>query len=125
MATGNTEVENLDEEMRVEASEDQDEVQRQLKPLSSEVSQLADQLDDFKKHDEFGPFSLDPQLRREIFKIHRNLNHPARDTFIRALRNAEVKPEVLEWTKEFFKCPVCDAHPRPSPARPAHQRWSR
>ena len=120
MATGNTEVENLDEEMRVEASEDQDEVQRQLKPLSSEVSQLADQLDDFKKHDEFGPFSLDPQLRREIFKIHRNLNHPARDTFIRALRNAEVKPEVLEWTKEFFKCPVCDAHPRPSPARPAH-----
>eukprot|EP00435_Cladocopium_sp_Y103_P027783 s3983_g6.t2 len=61
---------------------------------------------------------LHPELRRELFKIHRNLGHPSLQVFIRALKHAGVKDEVLQWTKHHFKCPLCERKQQPSSHRP-------
>eukprot|EP00435_Cladocopium_sp_Y103_P008346 s2034_g2.t1 len=61
---------------------------------------------------------LHPELRREIFKIHRNLGHPSHQVFIRALKHAGVKEEVLQWVKHHFKCPLCERKQQPSSHRP-------
>ena len=61
---------------------------------------------------------LHPELRRELFKIHRNLGHPSLQVFVRALKHAGVKNEVLQWTKNHFKCPICERKQQPSSHRP-------
>ena len=47
---------------------------------------------------------LHPELRRELFKIHRNLGHPSLQLFVRALKH--LKPEILQWVKHHFHCPL-------------------
>ena len=61
---------------------------------------------------------LHPEMRRELFKIHRNLGHPSLQVFVRALKHAGVKNEVLQWTKNHFKCPLCERKQQPSSHRP-------
>ncbi|CAE7228874.1 pol [Symbiodinium sp. CCMP2592] len=98
------------------------EVQASLRPVTenAKVAEAMENVDDFRKHEETGRFSLHPHLRRELFKVHRNLNHPAKDVFLRALRHSGVRDDVLQWVKEFFTCPLCEASKRSLPARPAH-----
>eukprot|EP00439_Symbiodinium_sp_Y106_P052731 s3255_g7.t1 len=98
------------------------EVHGSLQPVTEneKVVEAMERMDDFRKHDETGRFSLHPHLRRELFKVHRNLNHPAKDVFLRALRHSGVREDVLQWVKEFFLCPLCEASKRSLPARPAH-----
>ena len=67
-----------------------------------------------------GAFALDPKLRKEVHRVHRNFGHPSREIFLRALRNLGVRDDILSWTKEHFRCSTCEARPRPSPARPGH-----
>ena len=55
-----------------------------------------------------------------MFRLHRNLGHPDLQTFLRALRHAQAKPEVVEWTKKEFRCPICEASRKPSIPRPGH-----
>ena len=118
-----------DEEMRFgprEGDEDGDEavqeVRRGLRPItaSEQVIRAMKEVDDFRKHEESGKYSLHPHLRRELFKVHRNLGHPAKDVFLRALKHSGAREDVLQWTKEHFRCPLCEASRRPSSARPAH-----
>ncbi|CAK9108665.1 Copia protein [Durusdinium trenchii] len=66
------------------------------------------------------PNTLAPQLRREVHRVHRNIGHPGKEIFLRALKNAGVRDEILQWTKAHFRCPTCEARTRPSPARPGH-----
>jgi len=61
---------------------------------------------------------LHPEMRRELFKIHRNLGHPSLQVFVRALKHAGVKNEVLQWTKNHFKCLLCERKQQPSSHRP-------
>ena len=61
---------------------------------------------------------LHPEVRRELFKIHRNLGHPSLQLFVRALKHAGVKPEILQWVKHHFHCPLCERRQRPSLHRP-------
>ena len=60
-----------------------------------------------------------PEIRREIFKIHRNLGHPSLQVFVRALKHAGTKPEILKWVKNHFKCDICERKQMPSSHRPS------
>ncbi|CAE7473706.1 GIP, partial [Symbiodinium necroappetens] len=106
----------------VEADEALEEVRQSLRPVteSTKVAEALKNVDDFRRHEEFGKFSLHPQLRREIFKVHRNLNHPSKEVFLRALKHAGTKDEIIAWVKEHFSCPLCESARRPMAARPAH-----
>ena len=61
---------------------------------------------------------LHPEMRREIFRVHRNLGHPSLQVFTRALKHAGVKKEVLEWVKHHFRCDLCERKQQPSSHRP-------
>ena len=61
-----------------------------------------------------------PELRRELYRIHRNLGHPDDQTFCRALRHSGVKMEIIKWVKRRFECPICQRRKRPGTRRPAH-----
>ena len=59
-------------------------------------------------------------IRRELFRVHRNLGHPDRATFLRALKNAGVKADYLKWVRKGFECPICNQQKRPASHRPTH-----
>ena len=61
---------------------------------------------------------LHPELRRELFRVHRNLGHPSLQVFVRALRHAGVKKEAVEWVKHHFRCDLCERKQQPSAHRP-------
>ena len=42
--------------------------------------------------------------KRKIRKFHSNLEHPNQPNFLRALRIARARQEVLKFVKEEFKC---------------------
>ena len=69
----------------------------QLRPLA-ESDQLQQQAQDASEHTrKDGRLTIPAELRREVFRLHRNLGHPDLQTFLRALRHAQAKPEVVEW----------------------------
>ncbi|CAL1150714.1 unnamed protein product, partial [Cladocopium goreaui] len=115
--------EDLPEAVVPEAVDDEvlEETRRQLRNVGEQpgVSKALAKMEDFKKVDE-GEFSLPPNLRREVHRVHRNLGHPGLDIFVRALQNAGVQEHIIQWTKRHFRCPTCNALPRPKPARPGH-----
>ena len=55
-------------------------------------------------------------LKRIIQRAHEGLGHPATDRFIRILRYAKAKPEVIAEARNF-KCSVCQRHQVTRPAR--------
>ena len=63
---------------------------------------------------------LAPELRRELYRVHRNLGHPDNQSFCRALKHAGVKTEYIKWVKKFFRCPICEGRKKPQSHRPAH-----
>ena len=66
------------------------------------------------------PSRLAPDLKREVYRIHRNLGHPERASFARALKHAGAREDVLKYVKQEFECPICCARKRPASHRPAH-----
>ena len=105
-----------------------DEVQRRARqelsgsqqPLRPELAKAVEQVEDFSKHEASGPFALPPNLRREVFRIHRQLGHPDNQVFARALKNAGASDAVVQWVRKFFRCPTCDSRQKPNSARPGH-----
>lgn len=95
-------------------------VQNQLRPIaeSEEVQQLAQDVREHTRKD--GKLQLTADLRREVFRLHRNLGHPDNWTFVRALRHANARPKIVEWVKQEFRCPICEASRKPSIPRPGH-----
>ncbi|CAE7943636.1 unnamed protein product [Symbiodinium sp. KB8] len=83
----------------------------QLPPLPEEATSTS--------HSEL-PNIPPADIRRELFRVHRNLGHPDRATFLRALKNAGVKVEYLKWVRKGFECPICTQQKRPASQRPAH-----
>lgn len=104
----------MDEDMVAEA-------RRQMRDIGDQpgVSSALSKVEDFAKTDD-GEFSLAPNLRREVHKVHRNLGHPGLEIFVRALQNAGVRDHIVAWTKRHFRCPTCEARPKPKPSRPGH-----
>ena len=70
--------------------------------------------------DQEGDDQLHPELRRELYRVHRNLGHPDLSTFVRGLRHAGAKQEILAWVKKYFKCPLCERRKKPGSQRPGH-----
>ena len=107
--------EEADEDMVVEA-------RRQMRLVGEQpgVANALEKMEDFQKTADEGEFSLAPNLRREVHRVHRNLGHPGLEIFVRALQNAGVQDHIVAWTKRHFRCPTCDARPRPKPSRPGH-----
>ncbi|CAK9031061.1 Copia protein [Durusdinium trenchii] len=99
----------------------EDAVRARLRDVRREpkVQEALEQVEDFRKVKE-GEFSLAPHLRREVHKVHRNLGHPAKEVFLRAMRHSGVKHHVLDWVRHHFRCPACQARERPNPQRPGH-----
>ena len=82
----------------VEAPEEGEEVEdmvaearRQMRHVGEQpgVARAMSRLEDFQRSDD-GEFSLAPNLRREVHRVHRNLGHPGNEIFVRALQNAGV-----------------------------------
>ena len=61
-----------------------------------------------------------PDLRRELYRLHRNLGHPDIKSFVRALRHAGVRSDIIRWTKRSFSCPICESRRKPKAQRPGH-----
>ena len=59
-------------------------------------------------------------IRRELFRVHRNLGHPDNATLARALKHAGAKPEYIRWVRCGFECAICAQKRRPMSHRPAH-----
>ena len=83
------------------------------------VATALGKVEDFQKEGP-GAFALDPRLRREVHKLHRQLGHPSQEIFIRALRHAGVRDDIAAWARDHYQCPICATRPKPSPARPGH-----
>ena len=60
-----------------------------------------------------------PEIRRELYRAHRNLGHPDNSTFARALKHSGVRHEYLRWVRHGFHCPICAQKRRPASHRPA------
>ena len=71
------------------------------------------------KHDDEEVY-VAPPLRRELYRVHRNRGHPDLNTFVRALKHAGVKTEILRWVRRCFRCPICESRKKPDSHRPAH-----
>ena len=98
-----------DDEEQLAQEDDLRVVSKELRELPVEPKQLDDDVSD-----------IPPELRRELYRIHRNLGHPDLQTFCRALRHAGVKKEVLKWVKNKFHCPICARRKKPNSHRPGH-----
>ena len=66
-----------------------------------------------------GSSQITEEEQRMVAKLHRNVGHPQRAEFIRFMRAARVRPEVVRWASKEFKCDVCESKSNPKPARPA------
>ena len=90
--------------------------QRELRPLGEgpEAQQRASEI-----RGDHNP-QLAPDLRRELYRLHRNLGHPDHQAFIRALKHAGAREEVISWAKTSFRCPLCEGQRKPSAPRPGH-----
>ncbi len=91
-------------QQRREADEDEEKVAHGLRELHLLRRQLPD--------------GLHPELQREVFRIHRNLGHPTNEMFLRALKHAGVKKEILNWVKTKFHCDLCQRKQKANPHRP-------
>lgn len=59
------------------------------------------------------PEELARELQDEVLKVHINLGHPRREHFLRVLKVAKAKPEILRWVARHFECPTCSSSSRP------------
>ena len=64
------------------------------------------------------PFVWDPEIKRKLTLVHRNLGHPNKQVLLRMLRDAHASAEVLRQA-EHFECPECLQRGRQAPTRPS------
>ena len=55
--------------------------------------------------------------KRALGKLHRGLGHPALPDFIRFMKAARVKGEVVKWAHRHFRCEICESRPKPKAVR--------
>eukprot|EP00971_Amphidinium_carterae_P349673 6491144-Amphidinium_carterae.1 len=64
-------------------------------------------------------WSADARDQTAIQRLHDNLGHPDLRRFLRTLRRAGIRPEVLRWISTNFRCASCEATRRPPHRNPA------
>ena len=105
----------LDQEVE-NAGRDHQERQVRARPEDEEEEEKSEDEDEEKGVLPRGVTAAD---KRKIKKLHQNLGHPSQPDFIRALRMARARSEVIRHVKEEFRCDLCDAHQKPKAARPS------
>ena len=73
-------------------------------------------------------FRRDPEIKRKLTLVHRNLGHPSKQVLLRMLRDAGASAEVLAQA-EHFECAECRQRGRRGLLRPATvthytQKWT-
>ena len=63
-------------------------------------------------------FQWDPEIKRKLTLVHRNLGHPSHPVLLKLLRDAGASQEVLRQA-EHFQCNICKQRGRRAPVRPA------
>jgi hypothetical protein len=71
------------------------------------------------EEDEELPRCLSGGDKRKVKRLHENLGHPSQPSFLRALRVARARAEVLKYVKEQFRCDICEAHVQPKAVKPS------
>ena len=62
---------------------------------------------------------ISPKEKAALQKLHRGTGHPALPDFIRFMKAARVRGEIVKWAAKNFKCEACEAKPKPKATRPA------
>ena len=57
--------------------------------------------------------------KAKVTKMHANLGHPSKESFVRFLRAGRVREEVVRWYIKEFRCATCESHALPKAPRPA------
>ena len=57
--------------------------------------------------------------KKKVMKMHINLGHPEKASFLRFLRAGRIREEVLRWVAKEFRCQHCESHVLPKAPRPA------
>ena len=113
----------------------------QSKPCESEITVLAfdddvEDLDEADKEDEeeaeeaergeleiAAPADIEAEVTAEdrvkIKRMHVNLGHPNKASFLRFLRAGRVRQEILRWVAKDFTCSTCESQVLPKAPRPA------
>ena len=55
---------------------------------------------------------LSPEEMRLVEKVHVDVGHPTRDEYLRLLRCAHARPEVISYVKKRFRCGQCESSVR-------------
>ena len=78
--------------MEEDQDEDEEEAQDELDPVPDE-----------------GPGDYNPteEEKKAVMRVHRAVGHPQDREFIRFLRAARVRGEIVQWAAKKFKCDVC------------------
>ena len=64
-------------------------------------------------------YSVTEDEKKSVTKLHKGLGRPQRGEFVRFMRAARIKGEIIRWAYKEFQCPSCEAKPRPKANRPA------
>lgn len=120
--------ENAEDEIGEEGEALEDEIDREVEAagemsrrrIPREAVAQGDDEDGEGEDEEQGlPRGMSSGDKQLVKKLHNNLGHPSTEDFVRALRMARARSEVIKYVKEEFKCSLCEAHQLPKAARPA------
>ena len=89
-----------------------------LEVFAEEESEAEEIGDDDHSGEAEEEYEVSEEEKKMILKVHRAVGHPQRPEFIRFLRAARVKGEIIRWAAKEFKCDVCEAKAHPKAARP-------
>ena len=64
-------------------------------------------------------FDLSIQEKRALLRSHVNLGHPGRAEFVRILKGAGCRSDIIQYVQREFKCAGCDLEQRPPTRLPA------
>ena len=64
-------------------------------------------------------YQVTEEEKRSVLKLHKGLGHPQRAEFVRFMRAARIRGEIIRWAYQEFVCPACQARAKPKATRPA------
>ena len=65
-----------------------------------------------------GDYTPTEEEKKAVMRVHRAVGHPQDREFIRFLRAARVRGEIVQWASKNFKCDVCESKRHPKAPRP-------
>ena len=111
-ADGGWRLYHRNERQMVEVWAEEEEEEEQAEDIPDPALQGAEVIGEGRQEGE-----ITPEERRAVDKLHRGLGHPALPDFIRFMKAARVKGEVVRWAHKNFKCEACQSRPKPKQVR--------